>query len=192
MPIKQQSLAQASPYVETAGRLRNTPERTSMHIAREAEIDARNTERMEAHEYTWVPGTNLDAPPPLPGMRQKWIRANIRTGSDDTNWQLRYREGWRPRDISTIPEDLRDNFPANEHSRQGVIQVGGLVLCHMAEARVAARTKAVRDIIRQQNLSISAETDKVSQEGIRAGVAPLERNEQVTAGSGRRPSTLAD
>jgi hypothetical protein len=193
MPIKQ-SLTQASPYVETAGRLRNTPERGHTHTARDADLDPRNTTRQlaEADAFTWKDGTSLDAPPPQPGMRQKWIRISFRSESDEINWSKRFQEGWRPRHPDTIPEELRGYYPVREHDRQSMIRSGNLVLCEMPEARIAARARWVKSETERQIASISVETDKTSREMMRKGSVPLVREEQVTTDIGRRPATLAD
>lgn len=91
-------------------------------------------------EVAYKPPSALDAPPPLPGMRQRWIRTQILGQPDPTNVHMKFREGWVPRAADTIPEGF--NVPTINHGRYGnVIGIEGMILCHMPVARVKQRNE---------------------------------------------------
>lgn len=185
-----QSTIENDDFLETAGRQREAHMHEAMRPARESEMDARNTDRFESDDVAWRRPTNLDAPPPRPGYVQRWVRAAFRSDGDNLNWSQKLREGWQPRDPNTIP-DVASYFPVKEHSVGSVVQVGGLILCEMPEARVRAREKAIRAATDRQMESVSAETDKASREGQRIGAPSIERREDIVSRVGRRPNTMA-
>jgi hypothetical protein len=179
-------------YRETAGRLRERGDRpTSMHVSADAEEDARNTSRGETADYEWRRPGNMDAPPPRPGYHQRWVRASLRSDSDNINWHSKMREGWTPRDPSTVPDCSR-LFGEYKHGNQAVIQHGGSILCEMPIQRIESKRKFIREEIRRQERSVEEETDKVSAEGVRKGFVPIVREETAQVTTGRRPATLAD
>lgn len=180
-------------FLETAGRVREVHTREQSHVSREGEIDARTLDRQEAADYSWREPTNLDAPPPRPGMRQKWVRVSSRSELDNVNWTSRLRQGWTPRDPKTVP-DVNGYYPVTNHSNQSVIQVAGSVLCEMPIQKVHARQAWVAEQNRKLNDSITAETDKASREGVAKGLSPIEREDKIetTVGGKRRPATMAD
>lgn len=181
----------AEDFLDGASRTRPAHVRGQTHVRREAEIDARVLPRQTAQEYVWRRPTNLDAPVARPGYKYRWIRAELRNEGDANNFNTRMREGWRPVDPASIP-DVAMNFPVAPHGNQSVIKSGGLVLMELPIEMVRAREAAIRHDIERQNLSVSAETDKASREGARYGAPSIVREEQVVAGTGRRPSTMAD
>jgi ribosomal protein L28 len=65
------------------------------------------------------------------------------------------------------------------------------VLCEMPENMLKQKRAYIRELNRRQELSVSAETEKISREGVAQGVAPITRQDEVTVtrGPGRRPST---
>lgn len=179
-------------YRETGGRVRESFERPmSMHATGEAVVDGRNSERGEVEDFSYRRPTNLDAPKPRPGYLQRWIRADMRSEADNNNWQLKMREGWTPRDPSTVP-DYEVLFGKHTHNGAGVIRVGGLVLCEMDERRVRAKRDYIRGLARQQEASVKEQTDKVSHEGVRQGAAPIVREDEERVSTGRRPATMAN
>lgn len=177
--------------LDTADRVRPTGVRGAMHMTREAEPDARNTPRMSIAGDVYRSPQHLDAPEPRPGYAQRWVRGEFRTESDNNNWQLRMREGWRPRDPKTVPE-AEAFYGASSRSGQEVIRVGGLVLMEIQIERLEAKRQTVREATRRQELSVAMETDRVSREGMASGHAPIVREERTRVSTGRRPSTLAD
>jgi hypothetical protein len=180
-------------FLETAGRIREPHMHEQAHPAREAEIDARVLDRQEAADFSWREPTNLDAPPPRPGFRQKWVRVQSRNEMDGINWNTRLRQGWTPRDPKTVP-DANGFYPVATHHNQSVIQVAGSVLCEMPIQKVKARDAWVQEQNRKLEESISVETDKVSAKYVKQGLAPITRTDEVhtTVGGKRRPATMAD
>jgi hypothetical protein len=176
---------------DTADRLREGRERFPLHDTRESAMDARNQPRAELADYVWRRPGSLDAPPPRPGMTQRWVRAETRAESDNLNWQAKYREGWRPRSPETVP-DCEAMFNTSNHLGTPAIRVGGLVLMEIPTERVQAKRRAIRDIINRQEESVAMETAKISHEGQRQGFAPIVREEKAEVSTGRRPPTLTD
>ncbi len=185
-------LGPVGPDLDTADRIRDVSGRPAMHEMRDAEADIRTLPRTTS-EVAWRRPTNLDAPNPRPGMVQRWVRAEMRSETDNLNWTSKLREGWRPRDPATLSAaDAHLGLTAANHNGQGVIRVGGLILVEMEETRIQARRRAVSEQNRRQEASVSAETDKISREGQAIGAAPIVREERNEVSTGRRPHTMAN
>jgi hypothetical protein len=100
-------------------------------------FDAYGIDR-DAHDSPWERPSELQAPKPRPGFTQRWIR--IRVGNDDDvkNSMRKFREGWIPRGLDTVPEGYAP--PTFLHSRLGnVIGVEDLILCEMPVTKAAQR-----------------------------------------------------
>jgi hypothetical protein len=155
-------------------------------------MDGRNQERSTVADFEWRRPTSLEAPKPRPGMAQRWVRADMRAESDNLNWTAKMREGWRPRDPSTVP-DCESFYNIGKQGGSNCIRVGGLVLLEIDERILASKKKAIREQNRRQELSVAMETTKISNEGVSQGYAPIVREEKsdVTTGT-RRPPTLTE
>jgi hypothetical protein len=178
---------------EDIGRTRASERRAPMRDTRETEMRMERADEEAADSFgdqVWRRPTSLDAPPPRPGMVQRWVRMTQREGKDQINWSGKFREGWRPRDPATIPQQFH-HLTGVEQGAGSLIAVGGMVLCEMPEKVLAQKRGYIRELNRRQELSVSAETDKISREGVAAGAAPITRQDEVTVsrGPGRRPST---
>ena len=154
-------------------------------------MDARNQPRMETTDIQWRRPMSLDAPPPRPGMAQRWVRVETRNEVDRMNLSGKMREGWRPRDPSTVP-GCDQYYSVAEHAGQNTIRVGGLVLFEIDARILESKRRAVRAQSRKQEEGVSMETAKISAEGARQGFAPIEREESGNVSTGRRPPTLSD
>ena len=109
-----------------------TDDETRVPDAPKAQARTPKPRAATARKKTWNPPRKLDAPKPLKGFRQKWVR-EVMLGKDDPhNAADRLREGWEPRPASTIPP----GWP----TKNGVLRNGGLILCHMEEELVEQRT----------------------------------------------------
>lgn len=180
--------------MDTADRLRESRERFSDRPTREAEMDGRDQPRASTADYEWRRPTSLEAPPARPGYVQRWVRAELRNESDNLNWTGKMREGWRPRDPATVP-DCEAFYNVGQQSGSNCVRVGGLILMEIEERRLQGKKRAVSEQIRRQEESVSMETTKVSNEGVRQGYAPIERTEETKTSRGngsRRPPTLND
>jgi hypothetical protein len=190
--IEQDDFTNPADMRETGGRHRDGHERYAMHEDREAEVDARNSSRAASTDYQWRRPSSLDAPQPRPGMKQRWVRAEFRSENDNLNWQTKSREGWKPRSPSTVPDCESFFGSSTPHLGQSVIRVGGLILMEAPIAMIESKAASIREATRRQEQSVLMETEKVSREGTAQGHAPIERSEQASFTTGRRPRTMAN
>lgn len=110
-----------------------------------------------AKDDEWRPANTLDAPPPRPGMIQRWIRYQSpgpEGNLDAKNWSRATREGWSPRKLGTVPEGF--DAPTAAHAQYGtVISIGDLILCEMPIERYKARRKFFREKLARQLAAIT-------------------------------------
>lgn len=178
---------------ELVGKTRASEVRTAIRETRDAEMRA-ETGQVEVDEQlgdqVWRRPTALDAPPARVGFEQRWVRMTHSQGDDKINWSSKFREGWKPRDPASLPEEWRFLKGAIQGSGSMIV-VGGMVLCEMPQKMMAQKRAYIREMVKRQEMSVSTETDKISREGVAAGHAPIERQDtvQVYRGPGRRPST---
>lgn len=87
----------------------------------------------DAFPENWSPPAELDAPPSLPNMVQRWVRMSLKGKSDGENLNTMARQGWRPRALESVPEGDRKNYSTMKDPRStGSFLVNkDLVLCHM-------------------------------------------------------------
>jgi hypothetical protein len=81
----------------------------------------------------WMRPSSLEAPPPRPGMVQRWIRVTLRGEDDPRNLNRKTREGWVPRSVSSIPDEWKSMSSSPQGAQDGVFAVDDLVLCEMPE-----------------------------------------------------------
>ena len=101
--------------------------------------DSRTTEQNVAQqmgfevpsaEAEWSRPSELEAPKPRTGYTQRWVRIRLGTEDDARNSMRKFREGWLPRQLDTVPVGYAP--PTFSHSRLGnVIGVEDLILCEM-------------------------------------------------------------
>lgn len=123
----QEDLMSATEGAHDVERLHETPAQ-SAH-------DAETVPRFEAAS-DWARPSSLDAPPPRPGMVQRWKRHRLNGETDTRNWQRAMREGWRPRSADSVNVEYE-----SMKSGDGLIAVEGLVLCEMP-IKVAGQREA--------------------------------------------------
>jgi hypothetical protein len=131
----------------------------------------------------WSPPSALEAPPPRPGYVQRWIRAEQAGTPDTKNVSSKYREGWRPRDPSTVPDGY---FPPTlgHGSFEGFIGVEGMVLCEMPVKLHKQRAQYYRDRVAKQEEAVSQDLFKETGGQVQSG-----SKSRVTRG--RRPQPAA-
>lgn len=94
-------------------------------------------------ESEWSRPSELEAPEPRPGMTQRWIRVRLGNEEDARNSMRKFREGWMPRQLDTVPEGYAP--PTFSHSRLGnVIGVEDLILCEMPIKKAEQRNAHYR------------------------------------------------
>jgi len=120
----------------------------------------------DAHDEPWVRPSELEAPKCRPGYTQRWIRVRIGNSDDPKNSMRKFREGWIPRAVDTVPEEYKP--PTFLHSRLGnVIGVEDLILCEMTLKK--ARQRNAFYAAKQARMEEGIENDlmKVSEGGPR-------------------------
>jgi hypothetical protein len=109
--------------------------------------DSRTTEQNVAQamgfevpsaESEWSRPSELEAPEARAGYTQRWIRIRLGTEDDARNSMRKFREGWLPRQLDTVPVGYAP--PTFSHSRLGnVIGVEDLILCEMPVRKALQR-----------------------------------------------------
>lgn len=119
---------------------------------------AHDTPREE--DMDWKRPSNLEAPPPRAGYVQRWIRTMIGAVNDPKNFNLRLREGWRPRPASTVPGGFTP--PTIMHGNHGeVIGIEGMILCEMPIRMARQRKAFYENKTAQQTEAIEMDVHKV-------------------------------
>lgn len=102
-----------------------------------------------AHDEPWKLPAELDAPDARQGFTQRWIRIRIGNNDDAKNSMKKFREGWLPRALETVPVGYAP--PTFLHSQLGdVIGVDDLILCEMPIKKA-----------KQRNAYYQAKTDRM-------------------------------
>ena len=100
----------------------------------------------------WAPPSALDAPKPPEGHVHSWVILEVRGQDDRKNVMARLREGWEPVRADEYPDF---ESPIVEQGKfEGVIGVGGLILCRIPietvqerEAFFASKTQNQMDAV---------------------------------------------
>ena len=101
------------------------------------EARSATTRDSETRRKPWAPPSRLDAPPPLEGTKNRWIRAEIAGQEDRTNIAGKIREGYE-----LVRADEYPDFPVpsvEDGRHAGVISVGGLLLARIPEETAQER-----------------------------------------------------
>ena len=83
----------------------------------------------DARRKPWAPPSRLDAPPPPPGYKHRWIRAEVGGKDDRTNIAGKLREGYELVRGDEYPDYQIPTIEDGRHA--GVISVGGLLLARI-------------------------------------------------------------
>jgi len=113
------------------------------------------TRAAEARPPAWQPSNSLPDPTPRPGKKFRWIRTSAGGQSDATNVSRRLREGYVPVKAGDHPElqiltDRDSRFPES-------VEVGGLLLCTIADEVVRARNDYYRTQTVQQMKAVDSQ-----------------------------------
>ncbi len=167
-----------------------TPKRVTDHgvdhghdsrVDDQSEYDATHTEE---NPMSWLRPSNLEAPPPQAGKTQRWIRQSVRGEADPKNLNRTWREGWRPRDPATLPEEWRiyANF-ADQNN--GMIVVDDLILMEIDSTILEARREAVREATQAQMASVEHDLERAQVSG-----HPISREHKSTVSHPPRPRVV--
>jgi hypothetical protein len=98
--------------------------------------------------------SKLDAPDPMPGYVQRWIRVRLGGKNDPTNAYRQFQEGWRPRPIGSVSGGHL--LPTIQLGQFGeCIGVGDSILCQ----RPRKIDNQARDEARARRKSQTASTE---------------------------------
>ena len=100
--------------------------------------EAQTREKQVARK-PWAPPSALDAPTPPEGYVHRWVRLEIRGQADRKNGMSKMREGWE-----TERADEYTDFESptiDDGKFEGVIGVGGLILCRIPIETVQERSE---------------------------------------------------
>lgn len=96
-----------------------------------------DTREKTARRKPWTPPSRLDAPPPPPGYKHRWIRAEVAGTEDRINISGKLREGYELVRAEEYPDFASPSVEDGRHA--GVIGVGGLLLARVPEETVQER-----------------------------------------------------
>ena len=137
------------------------------------------TREKKAARKPWAPPSALDAPNPPEGYVHRWVSLEIRGQDDRKNVMARLREGWEPVRADEYPDF--ESPIVEEGKFEGVIGVGGLILCRIPIETVQERDQFFASKTQNQ-------MDAVDNDMMRDGSHPSmsisrpERQSRVTIG----------
>lgn len=107
--------------------------------------------------YEYVPPSTLPTPTPQDGWIFRWVGISVLGHANPSNASSRMREGWEPVKAEDHPELM---LPANKN---GLVEVGGLLLCkapeEMGKARAAYYRKQANEQLTSVNNQLMAQSD---------------------------------
>ena len=106
--------------------------------------ESREPREVQTREKTesrkpWAPPSALDAPKPPDGHVHRWVRMEVRGQDDRKNVMARLREGWEP--VRSDEDPDFDSPVVNDGKFEGVIGVGGLILCRIPVETIQERSE---------------------------------------------------
>jgi len=114
--------------------------------------ETRTPRELETREkqtrYVYKPSSTLPDPTPEPGWAFRWIATHILGQSDPTNVSRKRRDGWEPVRSEDHPELMLSP------TASGNVEIGGLMLCKMPEAKLAAMSEYYDNVSKQQSESV--------------------------------------
>lgn len=137
----------------------------------------------EQHDAPWEQPSNLTAPPPRPGMAQRWIRTGVQNTPDATNVAKAFREGWQPRRADTVEAGF--TVPTISHGEfAGVIGIHGMILCEMPQERLALKREFIAQQTKRQTQAVARSLAEQSHPNMPISQV---RKTEVTRGKQRVP-----
>lgn len=96
------------------------------------------TRDTETRKVSWKPAHDLPVPEPRDGYTFRYIRVAMMGQPDPANMAKARREGWVPCKAEEHP-DLMSDFASFGLKPEGLIEIGGLVLCMTTVENARAR-----------------------------------------------------
>lgn len=127
---------------------------------------------------TWSPPEMLPAPKKEPGWEYRYIRTSLQGEDDPQNVSRARREGWEPVQASEQPHL---QVFSDKGSKDGTIEIGGLMLCKAPTEFIKKRDAYYRNMA--ANAQASVDNSLMKEQDARM---PLfqERKSKVSFGSG--------
>ena len=141
--------------------------------------ETRTPRELETREkqtrYVYKPSSALPDPTPEPGWAFRWVATHILGQADPTNVSRKRRDGWEPVRAEDHPELMISG------STSGNVEIGGLMLCKMPEAKLAAMSEYYDNANKAQSEAV--DNNFLRQNDPRMPLC-AERKSAVTRGSG--------
>ncbi len=156
------------------------------------QVDESNVDDRDNFPSTWKRATALDAPPPRPGMAQRWVRIKSGGVDDTENYDRYYQEGWRARKPSTVSKSHSLTTSRNPAHAEMIVKKGH-VLMETTQVLVDQRNAFYKGSLDRQTKA--AETELMAEQtGRTKELMPL-TDATITSRASlarRRPRVAAD
>jgi len=140
----------------------------------------------EARAKDYMPPSHLPDPDHRPGLAHRWVRISTWGVDDPVNASKQNREGWEPVKRADYPEFV--GF--GEHTKDGTVKLGGLILCKMPEEQAKARDAYYQKQTRRQLESVDAQLMKESNP--RMPIIRPDKRSDITFGGGSKLSNFTE
>lgn len=116
---------------------------------------ALETREREARPLQWRPANALPSPEPQDGYTFHWKRKSMMGQDDPGNMARARREGWIVCMIKDHPEFADDFAAFGAESSNGIIEMGGLVLCKIPVELAVSRKEYYSDHTQRETESVN-------------------------------------
>jgi len=170
---------------------RETRKQSREHDSR---VDELSEERAthQSQPAPWIRPSSLTAPPARDGFVQRWIRVTVRGVEDPRNVNMKFREGWSPRAMDTIPGEFL-GLGIRADQADGHFVVDDLMLCEMPKEMYQQRADYYQSQTDQQMVAVETDLENVEVPG-----QPIMKTHKSTVSyppprvQGRRAQPAAD
>lgn len=111
------------------------------------------TRDTETRKVSWKPAHDLPVPEPQDGYVFRYIRVAMMGQPDPANMAKARREGWVPCKAEEHP-DLMADFASFGLKPEGLVEIGGLVLCKTTVENARARDEYYENLSRASMESV--------------------------------------
>lgn len=145
-------------------------------ISQTRNAESRKSEVRKMPQTTWQTQTYIP-PEIIPnGVKYRWVRKSVDNAPDHGNWAKAIREGYRP-----VPRDRHNDIwpfiaAPGIVEDQNIIEIGGLVLCEIAEQLVEDKREYLEQEAQEQMNAIAWSTEGLN------GAPTVNESSKVTYG----------